>query len=561
MSLLKLLFPQSTDSSDLAQLEARLQKAVATLDAGFQEKFQQFYTEQKAADLENDADLNAAKDKLQSLIEQELSNTKTSIDKIKTFVDALSALTQEHKAALTLSVEEASSALTKKIVDSGIEITTKLEELKAYITSEREFLQTELLKINNRVEILDTKADALNREIQQVEKKSALLDSKLDDSIAVVDSRIKSTADLALQVQSGLALLQEQQEANATRLRDLYESIDKNGNKIFSINTQEHTSYHTDVNISLPYIKSRFHIKSGFGLGQIWMYFFADGEVWDISKKPDFGYSVVLTEDRSKLQLFFGKEFLVESSIELESNSASFIDVSIMQNIVLVRLKGKDVLYFTDKSGRDLSNNRFGNDCEILAAKSKDWLYKEYDVVVNPNNKPCFDLDKGYLKSKGSVPSLDLKTIIQKSRGVFGNSEFFGVVLSNTLRVSESGSYTFSTISDDGSTLRIKHPNGTYVSFTNQDGKTLDYLDNDYWQGATERKGTVYLEAGTLYTIEIRFWEYQGAEFLDAFVTYKNLRVNLNTSGYLQGFENNTAFSFNKAGIVTLNQDFDELGL
>ncbi len=70
----------------------------------------------------------------------------------------------------------------------------------------------------------------------------------------------------------------------------------------------------------------------------------------------------------------------------------------------------------------------------------------------------------------------------------------------------------FRTTSDDGSTIRILDGSGNPLNFNNS-GTTQSYMNNDYHQGSTTRSGTVSLTAGQTYTIEIRYWENQGAEY------------------------------------------------
>lgn len=81
------------------------------------------------------------------------------------------------------------------------------------------------------------------------------------------------------------------------------------------------------------------------------------------------------------------------------------------------------------------------------------------------------------------------------------------------------GTYRLTTASDDGSTIQIFDSSGNPVSFNNQTGGTLDYLNNDFHQGTTSRWGDAVLNSGETYTIQIRYWENQGGDTLSGTIT------------------------------------------
>ena len=85
----------------------------------------------------------------------------------------------------------------------------------------------------------------------------------------------------------------------------------------------------------------------------------------------------------------------------------------------------------------------------------------------------------------------------------------FGIIYTSTLNIAASGSYGFSTTSDDGSRIIIRDSAGNAVF----------NLNNDFHQGATTRSGTVTLVAGQTYTIEVYFWENAGASSLSGTIT------------------------------------------
>ncbi|MEP3917467.1 hypothetical protein [Ascidiaceihabitans sp.] len=95
-------------------------------------------------------------------------------------------------------------------------------------------------------------------------------------------------------------------------------------------------------------------------------------------------------------------------------------------------------------------------------------------------------------------------------RGTTGNPEDFGVIYTSTLNTTAGGTYRLTTASDDGSTIQIFDSAGNPVSFANQTGGTLDYLNNDFDQPTTTRFGDVVLDPNETYTIQIRYWENPG---------------------------------------------------
>lgn len=75
------------------------------------------------------------------------------------------------------------------------------------------------------------------------------------------------------------------------------------------------------------------------------------------------------------------------------------------------------------------------------------------------------------------------------------NSDYFYIVWTGQVLADVTGAYTFSTTSDDGSTLTV---NGTTV------------VNNWYDQGATTRSGTITLTGGVRYDIQIIYYEHTG---------------------------------------------------
>ena len=81
-----------------------------------------------------------------------------------------------------------------------------------------------------------------------------------------------------------------------------------------------------------------------------------------------------------------------------------------------------------------------------------------------------------------------------------GQSSNYGADVTATIRVQSTGNYTFNTTSDDGSLLFI-------------DGQQV--VNNNFYQGATERTGSINLTAGT-HTMEVQYFQGGGGSSLAA---------------------------------------------
>jgi len=81
-----------------------------------------------------------------------------------------------------------------------------------------------------------------------------------------------------------------------------------------------------------------------------------------------------------------------------------------------------------------------------------------------------------------------------------GLTNNFGADITATINVASAGSYTFNTTSDDGSVLLI-------------DGQEI--VNNNQYQGATERSGSINLTAG-LHTMEVQYFQGVGGSDLQA---------------------------------------------
>lgn len=149
------------------------------------------------------------------------------------------------------------------------------------------------------------------------------------------------------------------------------------------------------------------------------------------------------------------------------------------------------------------------------------WGYHvyNYDFATLPGQAFDFDLN-GFLIGSGETTDLTQVTELAKAaRNSPVEPDDFGIVFTSLYYAPVAGDYRFTTTSDDGSTMRLFKADGTVLTFTNQNGDELNYLDNDYAQGPTTRWGDVTLEAGMTYIVEIRFWEAIFGQALDASVT------------------------------------------
>lgn len=146
------------------------------------------------------------------------------------------------------------------------------------------------------------------------------------------------------------------------------------------------------------------------------------------------------------------------------------------------------------------------------------WDYEVYTQDFTSANGQAFTIEDGALADSGSADAFDVRGLGQAATGQ-GDPDDFGVIYTSSLFAPDDGTYRFETTSDDGSTIRILDSQGNPLTFSNDDGSTTPFMDNDFHQAATTRGGEVDLEANTLYTIEVRFWENQGNEVLSAEVT------------------------------------------
>jgi len=152
------------------------------------------------------------------------------------------------------------------------------------------------------------------------------------------------------------------------------------------------------------------------------------------------------------------------------------------------------------------------------AGTAERWNYQVYTRDFSSADGQAFTIESGTLAGSGTSAEFDVTGHGQQATGQ-GDPDDYGVIYTSNLIASEDGIYRFETTSDDGSTIRILDSEGNPVTFTNQNGTTGTFLDNDFHQGATTRWGEVTLESDQSYTIEVRYWENLGGNVLSGQVT------------------------------------------
>ncbi len=188
-------------------------------------------------------------------------------------------------------------------------------------------------------------------------------------------------------------------------------------------------------------------------------------------------------------------------------------------NDTISGLAGGDTLIGGD--GADSIDGGAGNDTIYgdQAPQPGLWDYQIYDYDFDARDDQAFDIETGVLAGDGQTSTFDATNLVNTARGTTGDPDDFGMIYTSRLLPDEDGTYTFSSASDDGSTIRILDENGDPLSWLNEDGSTTPFMDNDYLQATTTRSGEVTLDAGKLYTIEVRHWENQGEEVISGTVT------------------------------------------
>ncbi len=197
-------------------------------------------------------------------------------------------------------------------------------------------------------------------------------------------------------------------------------------------------------------------------------------------------------------------------------------------------------------TGADTLTGAFGDDtitggagADVLSGDGPvegAWHFETFDFDFTSAAGQAFDIESGVRTGSGYVTDFDEGGLTNSVRGTTGNPEDFGVIYTSTLNTTAGGTYRLTTSSDDGSTIQIFDSSGNPLSFANQTGGTLDYLNNDFHQGTTTRFGDVVLDPNETYTIQIRYWENLGGDTLAATISGPdtgNVAENLLTSSMI----------------------------
>lgn len=147
------------------------------------------------------------------------------------------------------------------------------------------------------------------------------------------------------------------------------------------------------------------------------------------------------------------------------------------------------------------------------------WHFETFDYNFSSAAGQAFDIENGTRTGSGYVTDFDEGNLTNSIRGTSGNPEDFGVIYTSTLNTTAGGTYRLTTSSDDGSTIQIFDSAGNALSFDNQTGGVLNYLNNDFHQGTTTRFGDVVLDPNETYTVQIRYWENLGGDALSATIS------------------------------------------
>jgi hypothetical protein len=142
------------------------------------------------------------------------------------------------------------------------------------------------------------------------------------------------------------------------------------------------------------------------------------------------------------------------------------------------------------------------------AALQGQWQYSVYDRDFSSANNQTQFITSGTLIGTGYVDDFGVRALRNTLGGTAAGTDRndYGVVYQSNLGISTTGTYTFSTTSDDGSRIIIRDSSGNVVF----------NLNNDFHQAPTTRSGSVTLTGGQTYTIEVYFWENLGGDSLSA---------------------------------------------
>lgn len=166
---------------------------------------------------------------------------------------------------------------------------------------------------------------------------------------------------------------------------------------------------------------------------------------------------------------------------------------------------------FSAGGGNDVVNAGTGDDRIAgdgpLAGQ---WTYSVYTRDFSSASNQTGTISSGTLRGTGYVDDFNVlalrNTLAGTAQGT--NQDDFGVIYQSTLNIQTTGTYTFGTTSDDGSRIIIRDSSGNVVF----------NLDNDREQSATTASGSVTLQSGQTYSIQVYYWENLGDSVFSATV-------------------------------------------
>jgi Ca2+-binding RTX toxin-like protein len=169
---------------------------------------------------------------------------------------------------------------------------------------------------------------------------------------------------------------------------------------------------------------------------------------------------------------------------------------------------------FTAGGGNDLVNAGSGDD--RVAGDGPlpgQWTYSVYTRDFSNASNQTGTISSGTLHGTGYVDDFNVLALRNAVEGTAQgtNQDDFGVIYQSTLNIPTTGVYTFSLNSDDGSRVIIRDSAGNVVLNVNNDQPFVLLLNT--------ASGSVTLQAGHSYSIEVYYWENLGTSTLSASVT------------------------------------------